>query len=71
MYKTFIHGFTCNECTNRKVGCHSNCEKYLNELKKYREIQQKINDAKDREHYFDEFYRRSKAIKFAKNKKNG
>lgn len=48
-------GFSCKDCTERYVGCHSNCEKYqleweINEkrkkdLKVKREINKYTNDA--------------------------
>lgn len=40
-----MSAFTCKDCTERVVGCHSNCEKYLNEKAEY----DKIKAIEDRE----------------------
>ncbi len=31
----------CQDCENRKVGCHSTCDAYITYLKKHREIRKK------------------------------
>ena len=34
--------FSCYDCTERHVGCHSKCEKYKAEKDKYREFCEKV-----------------------------
>lgn len=33
----------CKNCGNRKVGCHANCEGYINFRKNYEELRERIN----------------------------
>lgn len=33
----------CKNCDNRKVGCHANCEGYINFRKNYEELRERIN----------------------------
>ena len=40
----------CKDCTDREIGCHSNCEKYIewkNEHNRKREVLRKDEDIKD------------------------
>jgi hypothetical protein len=39
--------YSCKDCTERVVGCHSTCEKYLKEKAEYAEENKKIY----KEHY--------------------
>lgn len=54
--------FTCKDCPNRKLYCHSTCEKYLNEKKENDRIRKLVQDN-------EELYRYTqteKNIKFTK-----
>lgn len=41
----------CFKCTDREVGCHSNCSKYLDEKRQHDESMVKINAIRDRGKY--------------------
>ena len=34
----------CKDCTERYLGCHSNCEKYIAKKKEAEKIREKINN---------------------------
>lgn len=40
----------CKDCNERRVGCHSSCEVYINMKKKHDEIKEKIRKSKYREY---------------------
>lgn len=51
--------FTCKDCTNRRIGCHSSCEKYLKEKADHNIIMRRIRNA-------EELYRYTKTEKHKK-----
>lgn len=38
--------FTCKDCENRHIGCHSTCEKYNRERDENEKIKKKIEEEK-------------------------
>jgi len=54
--------FTCKDCTNRRIGCHSSCEKYLKEKADHNVLMRYINDT-------EEIYRHTKNEKYKKSNK--
>ena len=44
-YKFSRIGACCKECTERYVGCHSSCEKYIDAKSKYDAHKQEIYEA--------------------------
>lgn len=40
--------FPCKECTNRNLGCHAICEKYLAAHKENTELREKIYEIKQK-----------------------
>lgn len=50
-----IHGeYPCSNCPDRKVGCHSVCDKYKTACEKKREIREKVIKRRDTDEYFVE-----------------
>lgn len=35
--------FSCKDCTERTVGCHSSCETYINERKEFDRLKAELN----------------------------
>lgn len=46
-----MRGFTCKDCKDRKVGCHSTCEKYNLEKAEFYKIKQTAINDRSIEHY--------------------
>ena len=42
--------FSCKDCENRYVGCHSECEVYKKEKEKHNKKMQKIKELKTKVH---------------------
>ena len=42
---------SCKDCTDRYVGCHSNCEKYLSEKAEYERLRDLIKERRDAQLY--------------------
>lgn len=61
-------GEACYQCTDRHIGCHSNCERYLKCAEEYREEKRQWNEQKKKETEIDDFLKRS-AGKARKRKK--
>ena len=51
----------CKDCPDRKVGCHSTCEKYLEFRKERDELNETIQKQRDKE--YAEFTRYMQALK--------
>ena len=45
-----MYNFSCKGCTDRKVGCHSTCEKYLAESAENAKNMEQIRKVKDGEY---------------------
>lgn len=45
--------FSCKECADRKIGCHSNCSKYKNEKAEYdrRRDDERVNRPGRKKHH--------------------
>lgn len=46
-----MSGFTCKDCPDREVGCHSRCEKYLREKKENEIRKARKNGSRDYTNY--------------------
>lgn len=44
--------WSCKGCTNRYVGCHSQCEDYQNDVLRRHELKEKVYAAKEKERIF-------------------
>lgn len=47
--------YPCKDCTERTVGCHSTCEKYLSVKNVYKAETSMINKAKAEQDNFDDY----------------
>ncbi len=54
--------YPCKECTKRYVGCHSECEGYIEAKKAHDDKAQMIREAK-RPELVETMYRKDKSIK--------
>lgn len=45
----------CYRCDNRHVGCHSKCERYLQEVETNSKEKKKLRDRKAAENYISEY----------------
>lgn len=55
-----IQIWACYKCVDRKIGCHSTCDKYLAERKKNDEIHKKHDEERRRLDDIYNYRRRSK-----------
>ena len=53
----------CKDCSNRKVGCHANCEGYIKFRKNYEELRERMNKHKRTEVDYSLTRRPSHAMK--------
>ena len=44
-------GRVCKNCTDRCVGCHSKCEKYLQKVQEAKKVKDKISKEKELDNY--------------------
>lgn len=47
----------CRGCGDRRVGCHGECERYIDAVARYREEGERIRAAKDKEQEYRSFKR--------------
>lgn len=64
----------CKDCTDRHVGCHSTCKRYIDEKAAYEEKQVEVRKKKHNEYLvtgyeIDTVHRMKKSYKFVCNKK--
>lgn len=57
--------FSCKGCNDRKVGCHSYCEKYKKEKEEHNKMKETERKVKSVDNYF-----RGRAIKCTENSAN-
>ena len=43
--------FTCKDCKDRKVGCHTTCKKYIKEKAEYESILHQYNVGRENDKY--------------------
>lgn len=60
---------SCRDCADRKVGCHSTCEKYKQFRAKLDEINEKRHKENDVNNYSWELIRRNRERGIKKNKR--
>ena len=45
----------CKDCTDRVLGCHSTCIKYIEDKERYEKEKEKIREAKRKEKAIDDY----------------
>lgn len=62
----------CNGCTDRHLGCHATCEKYINEVQEIGREKSKIRMMKQKNHIYIEYKQaQQKKIRQAMKSKKG
>ena len=62
---------SCINCKDRKVGCHSICEKYLNEVKENEKLKEKKRIENNIRGYISTKYSKIRDYNIKNNKKKG
>lgn len=55
--------FTCKDCTNRRIGCHDTCEKYIQEKINHESYKEKICNEISKYSYLNRIQMRNKQLR--------